>query len=348
MTVLLSLARKALTGAPLPEEDMLGLMRLSREDWEALYREAKRQSVAGLLYYALSDMEVDVPDSVSFPLVTEAVRIETSCREMAAVSSELIALFRQEGLHPIEMKGAVVAAMYPAPGLREYGDIDLFFPGGEASKAAALMERKGMGIGSAPDGSFHFDYKGIDVDVHHRYFDLAGKDSAGEGCRAAMPEPGTPEAILLMLSAHLLKHAAGAGAGLRQVCDLAAACLCLDGQYDPEELRACCERNGIEAWNKLACSFLSQYLGVPDKLYPGNSVSPAPLLRIIQEGGNFGHHSASRTHAINSSPLRRKADTALRFIKHLPFSLRYAPSVAWSSFVTLIKGNLSSRRSRSR
>lgn len=341
MTVLLSLARKALTGKPLPEEDMLGLTRLSREDWEALYREAKRQSVAGLLYYALSDMEVDVPDSVSFPLVTEAVRIETACREMAAVSSELIALFRQEGLHPIEMKGAVVAAMYPAPGLREYGDIDLFFPGGEASKAAALMERKGMGIGSAPDDSFHFDYRGIDVDVHHKYFDLAGKDSAGEGGRAAMPEPGTPEAILLMLSAHTLKHAAGAGAGLRQICDLAAAFRHFDGQYDPGKLREYCVRNGIEAWNKLVCSFIATYLGIPDRQHPFNKVSPAPLLKIVAEGGNFGHHSASRSRALEASPVRRKADTALRFLKHLPFSLRYAPRVALSSVFTLVKGNLS-------
>ena len=334
MTVLLSLARKALTGAPLPEEDMLGLTRLSREGWEALYREAKRQSVAGLLYYALSDMEVDIPDSVSFPLVAEAVRIESVYREMAAVSSELIALFRQEGLHPIEMKGAVVASMYPAPGLREYGDIDLYFPDGEAENAAGIIKRRGMSIWGAPDGSFHFEVNGVDVDVHERYFDLSGK--------AGKPEPGTPEAILLMLSAHLLKHAAGTGAGLRQVCDLAVAYRSLDGQYDPDALREYCARNGIGAWNKLASSFLSEYLGIPDKLYPNNGVSPAPLLRVIEEGGNFGHHSESRSRAINASRFRRKADTAFRLLRRLPFALRYAPREALPAIASLIRGNLHS------
>ncbi|MBR3074212.1 MAG: nucleotidyltransferase family protein [Bacteroidales bacterium] len=336
MTILLSLARKAISGDPLPEDVVQSLSRLSEEGWQELYREARRQSVTGLLYHALSDMPEDcpaaMPDSVSFPLVVEVSRLENKSRNMAALSSELVALFRQSGLHPVEMKGAVIAAMYPAPGLREYGDIDLFFPDGEAAEAVCILESKGATVSRSPDGSLHFDCKGIDVDIHERYFDLPGK--------AGKPEPGTAEAVLLMLSAHLLKHAAGAGAGLRQVCDLAAAYSCLDGKYDPEALRTYCARNGIGAWNKLASSFLSRYLGVPDKLYPSNNASAAPLLRIISEGGNFGHHSESRSQAINSSPFRRKADTAFRYLKHLPFSLRYAAPVALSSIVTLVKGNL--------
>ena len=333
MTTLLLLARKAITDLPLPEEDMPGLTSLSREDWEALYREAKRQSVAGLLYYALTDIDVEIPDSVSFPLVSEALRLETACRDMAAVSSELIALFRQEGLHPFEMKGATIAAMYPAPGLREYGDIDLYFPGEESARAAEMLRARGAKVSSAPDGSFHFRYKGIDIDSHNRYYDLYGN--------APKPEPGGPEAVLLMLSAHTLKHAAGAGAGLRQICDLAAAFRHFDGKYDPGKLREYCVRNGIEAWNKLVCSFIATYLGIPDRQHPFNKVSPAPLLKIVAEGGNFGHHSASRSRALGASPVRRKADTAMRFLKHLPFALRYAPRVALSSVFTLVKGNLS-------
>ena len=332
MTTLLALSRKAITGEPLPEETLLLLSQLSAEGWEGLYREARRQSVTGLLYRGLADLPVDIPDSVSFPLVTETVRLETLGREMAAASADLIAMFGQEGFHPMEMKGSAVAALYPDPWLREYGDIDLYFPDGEAVQAAGLLRRSGAGVGYAPDGSFHFYFRDKSIDVHDRYFDLYGK--------AARPEPGTPEAMLLMLSAHLLKHAAGAGAGLRQVCDLAAAYRSLDGKYDPDALREYCARNGIGAWNKLASSFLSRYLGIPDRLYPGNAVSPAPLLRIVAEGGNFGHHSPSRTRAVNSSGFRRKTDTALRFLRHLPFSLRYAAPATLSSLATLVKGNL--------
>ena len=332
MTTLLALCRKAITGESLPEEVLCILSQLSTDGWEGLYGEAKRQSVTGLFYRGLADLPVDVPDSVSFPLVTETVRLETRSRELAAAAADLIVMFGRKGLHPMEMKGAAVAAMYPDPGLREYGDIDLYFPGGEAVRAAEILKLSGVNADSAPDGSFHFYFRDISVDVHDRYFDLYGK--------AAKPEPGTPEAMLLMLSAHLLKHAAGPGAGLRQVCDLAAAYRSLDGKYDPEALREYCARNGIGAWNKLACSFLSGYLGIPDRLYPANAVSPAPLLRIVSEGGNFGHHSASRSRAVNSSGLRRKADTAMRFLKHLPFSLRYAAPATLSSLAILVKGNL--------
>ena len=333
MKTLLHLIGSALSGNALPEGALHELSRLSPAGWEELYRMAEEQSVTGLFYHALSSLPVDIPESVSFQLVSRSVQIENSCTDMAAASGELIGMFADAGLHPIEMKGATIAAMYPAPGLREYGDIDLYFPGEESARAAEMLRARGAEVSSAPDGSFHFRYKGIDIDSHNRYYDLYGN--------APKPEPGSPEAVLLMLSAHTLKHAAGAGAGLRQICDLAAAFRHSDGQYDPGKLREYCVRNGIEAWNKLVCSFIATYLGIPDSQHPFNKVSPAPLLKIVAEGGNFGHHSASRSRALEASPVRRKADTAMRFLKHLPFALRYAPRVALSSVFTLVKGNLS-------
>lgn len=214
MTTLLMLVRSAITGIPLSRDALKGL---SDEAWGNLLREAERQSVTGLLYHALSLMQdsVSIPEAVSYPLLTRAVQIETATREMMDASRDLTGLLGQYGLHPMEMKGGAVAALYPKPGLREYGDIDLYFPQEEARKTAEVIREHASGVTVAPDGSIHFRYRDLEIDGHFAYFDLS--------LHGDLPPVPSPEATLLMLSTHLLKHAMGAGAGLRHVCDMAAS-----------------------------------------------------------------------------------------------------------------------------
>ena len=238
-----------------------------------------------------------------------------------------MARLQSAGLHPQVLKGPVTAGYYPRPAFREYGDVDLYLPAGELPTLAATVPE---GV-RKPDGSFHFEQEGVDVDVHPNWLDLP---YAAKG----LPAWPAPEAQLLMLSAHILKHATGAGVGLRQVVDMAAAYRKLD--YSPDALKALYKSLHLERWNRLLCSFLARYLDTPNRLYPEDRLSPEPLMRIIREGGNFGHHAASRSRALSRSAVLRKADTALCFLRRLPFSLRYGPRLAFSAFSTLVKGNL--------
>lgn len=298
---------------------------LRQANWKTVLDEAKRQAVTGLVYLAVSRLPEDfsLPDEVLFRLVSRSRQIELRGQAMGRASVELQEQLETAGLHPVLMKGAQVAGFYAQPAFREYGDIDLYLPPEEKLPMACEM---------APDGSAHFVYQGIDVDVHRHYFDLHRE--------SALPPVPSPEATLLMLSAHSLKHAVGAGIGLRQLCDMAAAYLALDGQYSPDSLRSYYKEHRLVRWNKLVNSFLQVELGVPDRLYGDAQPSSGPLLRMLEEGGNFGHHAASRSKALEQSPLRRKADTAWRFLKRLPFSLHYAPGEALPIFITLIKGNI--------
>lgn len=307
------------------QADSQSLSILRQVDWQAVLAEAKRQSVTGLLYMAVSRLPEDfsLPEEVLFRLVSRSRQIEMRGNAMAQASTALQAQLEAAGLHPVLMKGAQVAAFYSEPAFREYGDIDLYLP---------PEEMLPMAWEAAPDGSAHFVYQGIDVDVHRHYFDLHRK--------SILPSVPSPEATLLMLSAHTLKHAVGAGIGLRQLCDLAAAYLALDGQYSPDSLRYFYKEHRLVRWNKLVNSFLQTELGVPDRLYGGMQPSSGFLLKMLEEGGNFGHHAASRSKALEQSSLRRKADTAWRFLKRLPFSLHYAPGEALPIFFTLVKGNL--------
>ena len=288
---------------------------LSEAEWEEVLSLASQQSVSGIVYAGVSALpeEVSVPDSVTLSLMAEAGRIRRRSALVAGVLDKVMEQF--EGLSPVVMKGPAVAAFYPSPELRESGDIDLFFPAGVTAP-------------SAPDGSSHLRIDGIDIDIHSAYFDLGLKP------KVAVP---SPEATLLMLSAHILKHAFSSGTGLRQICDIALAYKELD--YDDDMLKALWKECSIVRWNNLLSSFIRQYLGIEAPLVKEDSATDR-LLGIVLEGGNFGHFAADRRKALASDAGARKADTLRRILRKAPFGLRYAPGKYLWYLLTLSKGNL--------
>ena len=298
---------------------------LAGKQWGALLDLARKQTVTGLLYQGISQLPkgFPLPQGFLFLLVAEIDRIEKQGRKVQETAQVLTASFEEHGLHPLVMKGPAVAAFYPQPLLRESGDIDLYFPPEEFDQAAALMAP----VTHAPDGSVHYKRDGIDIDQHRRYFDIHSRK---------LPPVPSPEATLLMLSAHILKHCMGPGIGLRQLCDLAMAYKAL--APDPEHLRRCFRDAGLERWNKLLFSFLHTFLGA-EPLYE-DLPSPEPLLDIILEGGNFGHHSEEREASLYKSPFRRKLGTVRLFLRRIPFSLHYAPKELVPMLGELLRGNL--------
>ena len=300
------------------------------QDWGGLLTLAKKQSVMGLLYRGVSFLPegFKLPEPVLFRLVAEADQVERRGAALKSVADDLVSRLSSAGLHPILMKGPMVAAYYPVPQQREYGDIDLYLAPDEFAAAPGVLE---VPFTQAPDGSIHYEWKGVDVDQHRRYFDLHLPERR-------LPAPGTPEATLLMLSAHAMKHACGTGVGLRQCIDMAVAYEGLKDAVPRERLLQVFRQSGTLRWNRLLSAFIEQYLGF-QPIVEGEGTDPEPLLRIVLEGGNFGHHAAGRTAALEASPFRRKADTALRFLRKLPFSLHFAPRETLCSLLSLAAGN---------
>ena len=173
----------------------------------------------------------------------------------------------------------------------------------------------GIEYSRKPDSSVAFTLRGCEVELHRKYFDLHVR-------KEKLPPVGIPEAELLMLSAHILKHACTAGVGLRQIFDFAFAYKAYEGDYG--KLHDLFGRCGLARWNALLLSFIKDYIDpcadVPDK------VDSAWLFRIVERGGNFGHFRDGRLESIRRQPaLRRKLDTFRRLLSNLSFSLRYAP-----------------------
>lgn len=305
--------------------------------WEALRRTALDQAVLGLFLRGVAHLPEDQlppPDERALMQRWERAVTGVSAR-IARVEADLLPQLRQAGVHPVIQKGSTAARFYPRPELRQGGDIDIFCP--EFDRARALFPD----ARTASDGAAVFMRDGVPVELHPRYYDLHLDP-------ALLPAPGTPCGELLLLSAHILKHAAGAGVGCKQLCDMARALTALNGKYDKSELAAFLQRAGMLRWQRLLCSLLTEDLGLDpacclDGFRPCNAER---LRRIVRAGGHFGKAAPLRGRALRRGPAVRKLSTALAFLRRMPFSLRYAPRETLATVGELLRGNLHAKPRR--
>ena len=322
--VLLSLLRAGLWGAssPFPE----GLFPCPAPVWESVYLLSCRQGVCGLAYGGLLLLPPALlpPAPLLARWVAAVDAIERKNRLSASVLSELYPKFP---VAPVLLKGQGVGRHYGAPHWRECGDIDLYVPCGPSFTASCSVLE---GLGACPsvraDGSVSCLWRGIELELHPFPTGLRSPRSRRvlsglcdlPDSFSRTPLPGVPsgpvlvpsgELELLLLSAHILKHAVGWGVGLRQLCDMARACHRLCGRYDRASYRCACRR----------------------------PCPPDALLGVVLRGGNFGLYAPGRRHP--SSPAwRRKLLTSSSFLRNAGFSLRYAPGEAFWIFTGLLKG----------
>lgn len=305
---------------------------LDEEDWMELLRTAGHQTVIGLLYKTAEGFPEGfrLPDRVLFTLLAKVRKTVRRNQELSQAQKEVLEILRSGGLDPIVMKGSTCAARYPSPELRTGGDIDLYIPETDFQKALEVVRGAGQECSPKPDTSVSFILKGCEVELHRRYFDLHVR-------KAALPPVGTPEAELLMLSSHILKHACGVGVGLRQIIDFALAYKAYPGDY--QALHQLFRQCGLHRWHLLLLSFVKDYIDPGTEV--AEKVDSAALFRIVARGGNFGHFSGSRLESIQQQgAFRRKMDTLRRILSNLSFSLRYAPREVFPFLVELFQENL--------
>lgn len=339
-----------------PVED-LSLFPLSADEWEVLYKEARKQTVTGVVYKGIGML----PDALVPPMqiliswVAEVDRIERNNRQMNAALNALLQLFEQHGLHPVVLKGQGVAAMYDAPLLRECGDIDLYFPIADRGNAAEVVRQAGIACETHADGSLCYTFQGVAIEHHTAVVDIATPakkryadeltvmlgsmllEDDGVG-RPTMRVP-MPVVNLLMQNAHILKHAVGAGVGLRQLCDIARTYYILQHKIDLVNVREVYVKAGIARWSRLLHACLVRYIGLPENLQPYADLDKedtVPLETIIAQGGNFGQYHTH--HSTKLRGWRRKRQTLQAFWRRRGFAWRYARKEAWWTMLRLAGG----------
>lgn len=339
------------------EPDSMACFPLTDDEWNEVYRLAVLQTLTGIVYRGMLRLPDNLlpPDAVLLRWVARVDRIERENQLMNGVIRELGDAFSAKGFRPVLQKGQGIAALYEYPLLRECGDIDFYFPDREQrAQADAWVEQQGISLCKEADGSVHYVWKGVTVEHHSRLIDLYSpflqhylKELEDEmGFVAVRPwqdcaqewRVASPLLNLLMLNAHILKHALGWGIGLRQLCDMARAYYSWHECFERARLTEVYEKTGIGRWSKVLHGVLLDYLGMPADCLPDNGipVSGYSLFHIIEQGGNFGQ--AARGGTASGGGWHRKLSTACSFLRNAQFAFQYAPWESAGIVSSLLKG----------
>ena len=100
----------------------------SSREWEALYDEAERQAIVGVLLGGLERLPEEQlpPLEVKLQWIGMVQMMEAEYRQHVERSKELASRFRAVGFQSCVLKGVAMARYYPEPSRRQCGDIDLW------------------------------------------------------------------------------------------------------------------------------------------------------------------------------------------------------------------------------
>lgn len=210
---------------------------LSVEEWQKLYVLCKQQSVTGVVCSAIKNLPKDQlpprPLLLRWATDTEAIRGMNSLMNKEA--ARLTEIFDKAGRKTAILKGPANARLYPDPGCRHCGDIDLWVEGGRESVGKLLYELKLIKDMTEARIAWHHIHlpradHGIETEVHFK------TASAKQFCERALEKYLTEEIVkselapegfyvpsikfaLVMQLSHLQQHIFSTGIGLRQYAD---------------------------------------------------------------------------------------------------------------------------------
>ena len=256
-------------------------------DWNSLVNLAARQGVLCVARDGLVQME-GLSRELLIRWELSVQKLEARNKRQRAVIKELVALFRENGIEMLLLKGIGLSELYPKSNHRECGDIDIFLFG-DYEKGNKVIEE--LGIEVEKDGSKHskFYYKGVPVENHKTFLNVEYTQTdknLEKHLHKVLREQGfdtimigdtqvripTPDFTSIFLSRHDITHFVASGLVLRHFCDLALFFERNRARIDSANFEKVMRENG--QYN-LICSFLAighKYLGMPKESFPEFSI----------------------------------------------------------------------------
>ena len=246
-----SLLRVALWGTPADTMQVI--------DWEAVMRIAEHHGNNVLL----SDLAFCL-DEVNRPSPQLAARMQTEMRgnlfnqmQLKRILVSAVKLLREHHIEPVLLKGFGLASLYPNPGLRQFGDIDLFVGLDNFHPACAVLRtmQGGYTWGEEKDVGVHFniEFGQYPMEVHRISADV--EDSKQRQVYDVIEREGLVEApqqmslegfpltipsknfVVFFTFFHAWHHFLTTGVGWRQLSDVAMALHAYHKQLDLDKLR---------------------------------------------------------------------------------------------------------------
>ena len=299
------------------------------QDWQAVYDFAEKQQIIGVC--SPTPYPVRVDQDVLFQWIGDEQQVRSQNNVLNRRIEELCQIINGAGFRFCMLKGQGNAELYPDPGLRCAGDIDVWIDADEKSVIGFVKNRY-------PDIEKSFKhikfpvFDDVDVDVHttplklyypshkrelkkwidqQKYKQFSHVVSlSSNGVNVSVP---TVRFNVVYQMGHILIHLLDEGIGLRHMIDYYYVLRTLGEMSDAEKNEIAGE------WKKFGMLRLAsgvmwvekEILGLPEKLLivEPNEKRGYMVLGKMLEGGNFGRHSS----------IQKLRDTyySFRFVKAL-------------------------------
>lgn len=282
-------------------------------DWRGIVRIARHQATEALI----ADVASRLPEG-SLPPVEILGEMKTLMRnnlisqlEMKQILGKAIAALRKRDIEPVVLKGFGLAALYPNPNLRQFGDIDLYVGLSRFHEACAILrslpgcynwgEEKDVGH------QYNIEFGRHPMEVHRVSADVIDSKQAKiyaniecdglkdhvrhaefEGVELILP---SKEFMVFFTFFHAWHHFTTSGVGWRQLSDMAITLHAYQGQLDLEKLRTwLSSMHLMDSWQVFG-SLIVKYIGLPETEMPffrtGNQRREQRVFNLIMEEGNF-------------------------------------------------------------
>ena len=290
---------------------------IQKEEWKSIYEIAQKQSLVGVIFdgiQKMSDatkatgdlMEMDINLLMNWMGICK--QIEKRNYQLDEAVGKLTAWFEKEGFRSCILKGQGNALMYPCPGHRTAGDIDIWVSG-KPSEVIRFVHS----ISPKEKVSYHhIDFlaiNGIPVEVHYRpcylqnprynfrlqkYYRQSAEEQFLHKVRIGDTEVAIPTArfnVIYQL-VHIYNHLFQEGIGMRQIIDYYYVVNNDELLVIRDTLQKELKHLGLWKFAGAVMYVLNEVLGLSEEkmIAPMDEKRGKMLLTEILNGGNFGQY----------------------------------------------------------
>lgn len=283
--ILLELLNASLVKRPLNEGR---LIEATEDDWQRCFELALGQLVLAMTFPAMTALPKELRPS--FVLWSKWMAYAQSVAEQSQHKRQVVekigGWLAEEGLTTTIVKGFSLAALYPTPNLREFGDVDIF-SGKDYEAVNACFRKHGIEVGK-PDGHHaRLTVDGVAVEHHHsfgnsrvRQGDAYSIEEVLQRLAISDPRPTALPGICFPCSAltalytgwHAYKHFMHEKIELRHVIDWALALR----QLTQEEAEEVGRVKGTSPWGRFTDTMTAialRWFALPQEWFPVREVA---------------------------------------------------------------------------
>jgi hypothetical protein len=271
-------------------------------DYYSLLSDATRHCVTALLYPTLKQQS-DIPAEFLTQVRRAALYSAKSFDATLRCQAEVIDLLNVHGIPCAVLKGMSVACHYPHPELRLPGDIDILVEEDNLQAASDAFASAGWTYSHTTDLHVCYSKDGAEVEIHSAVSRFPDEEK-GNFTRHFMADalqhtetvrlhgvtfPALSGVYqLIALLAHMERHLASSGIGLRQLCDWAVTVHAQRESIGESEL-AVLDQCGLLQFAKVATKTCVKYLGLPTLPWCEDAEDDLcdALMSDILDAGNF-------------------------------------------------------------